>query len=90
MLYAHPAPGHKQRCIDLFDFVPFPHRNKQLDFGDCFDKLYTYTYENKEASMKLQGKPVQIGKGLGNVKSGPVCPMPAKGAMGSAIATIVI
>lgn len=34
-------------------------------------------------SLKVQGNPDQI-------SSGQVCPMPAKGAMGSAIVTIIL
>jgi hypothetical protein len=33
---------------------------------------------------------MQMGKEPGQVLSGQVCPMPAKGALGSAIATIII
>jgi hypothetical protein len=39
--------------------------------------------------MKLQGKTIRIGNESDKIKSGQVCPMPAKGAMGSAILTIV-
>jgi hypothetical protein len=61
-----------------------------LDYVYNISINYRYTHIDKEASMKLPSKPMQVSKELGHVKSGQACPLPAKGALGSAILTIVI
>jgi hypothetical protein len=40
--------------------------------------------------MKLQGKNIRMKTDIGNAANGQVCPMPAKGAMGSAVLTIIL
>jgi hypothetical protein len=40
--------------------------------------------------MKATNKSLEVNSDLGRIKSGQVCPMPAKGAMGSAIVTIIL